>query len=62
MFDEAFGVERVGAIEHDLAFVADGLGVAVVDVKRGVEPDAGVAVFEVVPVEECLAVLAGVGE
>ena len=52
--DEAFGVQGVGAVEHDRTLLADGLRVAVVDVEGGVEPDAGVAVLEVVPVEELL--------
>ena len=60
--DEAFGVELVGAVEHDLALVTHGFGVAVVNVEGGVEPDPGVTMLEVVPSEERLAVLRGVGE
>lgn len=53
-------MELVGAVEHDLAFLADGVGMAVVDVEGCVEPDPGVTVLEVVPGEERLAVLGGV--
>jgi len=56
LVDEPFGVGRVGGVEHRGAFVADGLGQAVVDIGWGVQAEPAVAVVFVVPAEEPLAV------
>ena len=50
--DEAFGVGGEGCGEHAGAFVADGVGGAVVDVGGNVQAEAGVAVFVVVTNQE----------
>lgn len=50
--DEPFGVCGVGGIAYTGTLVTDRLGQAVVDVGGGVQADAGVAVFVVVPTEE----------
>jgi hypothetical protein len=49
----------VGGVEDAGTPVADGYGWPVVDVARGMEPDAGVTVLVVVPTEE--AATEGVG-
>ena len=54
-FPEAVGSVGVGGVEHSLAFLADDVVEAVVDVGWGVEADTGVAVFVVVVVEERFA-------
>ena len=59
---EPFGVCGVGGVEDDTTPIAYGLGSAVVNVGGGVEPDAGVTVFIVVPAEEAGAVGLGVFE
>ena len=51
----------VGAVENDGSLLAHSSGSPVVDVGGGVEPDAGVAVVVVVPVEEPAAEGVGVG-
>jgi hypothetical protein len=58
--DEAFGVSVVGGVEGDGALAADLFRGAEVDRRRGVEPDAGVAVLTVVPSEELDAEGSGV--
>ena len=50
--DEAFGVGGVRGVEGDGSLLLDLVCGAVVDRCRGVEPDPGVAVLQVVPVEE----------
>ena len=58
--DEPFGVACVRGVEHAGAGGVQLLGVAVVDGGWGHQPDPGVAVVVVVPVEELAAVRAGV--
>ena len=55
LVDEAFGVDAIGGIENGLALFPDQRGLVVVDHGRGDHADSGVAMFIVVPGEECLA-------
>lgn len=60
MADESFGVGGVGRLKDSGAVVLDGRGASVVDVDRGVHPDAGVAMLGVVPAEEIVSKRPGV--
>ena len=59
LVDEALGVGAVGGGQDAGSLGLDGCGVAVVDVGWGVQAEAAVAVFVVVPAEEVLAVRPG---
>jgi hypothetical protein len=54
--DEALGVGVVGGGQDAGACGPDGCGVAVMDVRGGVQAEAAVAVLGVIPAEEGLAV------
>ena len=54
LMDEAFGMDAIGGIEHDLAPFEDERGLVVVDHGRGEQAQPGVAVFFVVPAEKSL--------
>ena len=58
--DEPLGVARVGSVEDAGAGGVQLLRLAVVDGARGHQPDPGVAMLVVVPVEEAAAGLARV--
>ena len=58
--NEAFRVFSERPIERELTGGVDGLDLAVMDLVRGHQPDPGVVVVLIVPIEECAAEASGV--
>ncbi|ORB10955.1 hypothetical protein BST37_21595 [Mycobacterium noviomagense] len=52
--DEPFGMCGISGVEYAGALVADCFGQAVVDIRGGMQPQRGMAMFIVVPAEEDL--------